>query len=80
MFGQEDDEDEATKELEAKAKAAYKPQMFVQAQAFSGSSSSATTPVKSKRPPLEPEATHYDRDAKAKRRRNMDAFLEELKR
>ncbi|KAF9212697.1 hypothetical protein BGZ59_006439 [Podila verticillata] len=80
VFGQEDDEDEATKELEAKAKAAYKPQMFVQAQVSSGSSSSATTPLKSKRPPLEPEATPYDRDAKAKRRRNMDAFLEELKR
>ncbi|KAF9318428.1 hypothetical protein BG003_011252 [Podila horticola] len=79
VFG-EDDEDDAAKDLEAQAKAAYKPQMFVQAQASSGSSSTSTTPVKSKRTALEPEATPYDRDAKAKRRRNMDAFLEELKR
>ncbi|KAG0040813.1 hypothetical protein BGZ82_008871 [Podila clonocystis] len=61
VFG-EDDEDEAAKDLEAKAKAAYKPQMFVQAQATSGSSSSATTPVKAKRTALEPEVTPYDQE------------------
>ncbi|KAF9354887.1 U2 snRNP-associated SURP domain-containing protein [Mortierella sp. AD094] len=73
VFG-EDDEDEAAKDIEAKAKAAYKPQTFSQ-------STSAST---SKIPPsilgLEPEPTPYVRDAKARRKKEMDAFLEELKR
>ncbi|KAF9207810.1 U2 snRNP-associated SURP domain-containing protein [Haplosporangium sp. Z 27] len=73
IFG-DDDEDEAAKDIEAKAKAAYKPQTFSQ----------TTSTVSKKIPPsilgLEPEPTPYVRDAKARRKKEMDAFLEELKR
>ncbi|KAF9429928.1 U2 snRNP-associated SURP domain-containing protein [Podila epigama] len=84
VFGQDDDDDDdtAAKEMEEKAKAAYKPQMFVQASASSSRSSSTTATTDKAKSLLSHEsgATPYDRDAKAKRRRNMDAFLEELKR
>ncbi|KAF9938786.1 U2 snRNP-associated SURP domain-containing protein [Mortierella alpina] len=81
VFGQ-DDEDEADKDVEAKAKAAYRPQMFVQAS--SSSDSASTSPANNKTnltiPGMEPEPTPYVRDAKARRKKEMDAFLEELKR
>ncbi|KAG0356558.1 hypothetical protein BC939DRAFT_460171 [Gamsiella multidivaricata] len=73
VFG-EDDEDEANKDLEAKAKAAYKPSTLSQPP----STSPAKTPLAI--PGLEPEPTPYVRDAKARRKKEMDAFLEELKR
>ncbi|KAF9178487.1 hypothetical protein BGZ51_008148 [Haplosporangium sp. Z 767] len=80
IFGQDDD-DEAEKELEAKAKAAYKPQMFVKA---SSSASTSTSPASAKTalaiPGMEPEPVPYVRDAKARRKKEMDAFLDELKR
>ncbi|KAF9950461.1 U2 snRNP-associated SURP domain-containing protein [Mortierella alpina] len=81
VFGQ-DDEDEADKDVEAKAKAAYRPQMFVQAS--SSNESVSTSPASNKTnltiPGMEPEPTPYVRDAKARRKKEMDAFLEELKR
>ncbi|KAF9165789.1 U2 snRNP-associated SURP domain-containing protein [Mortierella sp. AD011] len=70
VFG-EDDEDEVAKDIEAKAKAAYKPQTFSQ---------STSTKIPSSILGLEPEPTPYVRDAKARRKKEMDAFLEELKR
>lgn len=81
MFGQ-DDEDEADKDVEAKAKAAYRPQMFVQASSSNESTSSSPTNNKTNLtiPGMEPEPTPYVRDAKARRKKEMDAFLEELKR
>ncbi|KAF9896427.1 U2 snRNP-associated SURP domain-containing protein, partial [Lobosporangium transversale] len=79
IFGDDDDEEEmANKDAEAKAKAAYKPQTFVQAS--SSSSSSTTTSPAAKTLFNTTEPTPYVRDAKAKRKKEMDAFLEELKR
>ncbi|KAF9573526.1 U2 snRNP-associated SURP domain-containing protein [Mortierella alpina] len=81
VFGQ-DDEDEADKDVEAKAKAAYRPQMFVQATSSSESTSTLQANNKTNLtiPGMEPEPTPYVRDAKARRKKEMDAFLEELKR
>ncbi|KAF8933829.1 U2 snRNP-associated SURP domain-containing protein [Dissophora ornata] len=79
VFGEDDEDDEASKELEAKAKAAYKPHMLSQSSSTTTSASaSAKAPLTVSR--LEPEPTPYVRDAKAKRKKEMDAFLEELKR
>ncbi|KAI1319858.1 U2 snRNP-associated SURP domain-containing protein [Mortierella claussenii] len=76
VFGEDDDEEEeANKEIEAKAKAAYKPQTFLQS---SSSTLTSASPIKATA--ILPEATPYVRDAKAKRKKEMDAFLEELKR
>jgi U2-associated protein SR140 len=76
VFGDDDEEDERNKELEAKAKAAYKPNIPSQSSSstVSGKTGSANTSG------FEPESTPYVRDAKAKRKKEMDAFLEELKR
>ncbi|KAG0309539.1 U2 snRNP-associated SURP domain-containing protein [Dissophora globulifera] len=77
VFGDDDEDDEASKDLEAKAKAAYRPPALSQT---STSGASAIAPAPHAIPGLEPEPTPYIRDAKAKRKKEMDAFLEELKR
>ncbi|KAF9110426.1 U2 snRNP-associated SURP domain-containing protein [Mortierella sp. AM989] len=73
VFGEEE-EDDAAKDIEAKAKAAYKPQTFSQ------SIRASSTKIPASILGLEPEPTPYVRDAKAKRKKEMDAFLEDLKR
>ncbi|KAG0046139.1 U2 snRNP-associated SURP domain-containing protein [Gryganskiella cystojenkinii] len=85
VFGQEDDDEEENKDLAEKAKAAYKPQAFSGTNSNSNSSS-ASSPAKTTLnfPGQEFEstasATPFVKDTKAKRRQNMDAFFEELKR
>ncbi|KAG0216594.1 hypothetical protein BGX33_012452 [Mortierella sp. NVP41] len=85
VFGQddEDDDNEAEKEAAAKAKAGNKPPGFVQASTTTASPATVT-PAKSSgaKPSLgqDQEATPYVRDAKARRKAEMDAYLEELKR
>ncbi|KAF9434026.1 U2 snRNP-associated SURP domain-containing protein [Entomortierella beljakovae] len=68
IFGEDDEDDEAN-ESETK-KVDSKPQM----------QSTSTTKIPPSILGLEPEPTPYVRDAKARRRKEMDAFLEELKR
>ncbi|KAF9350385.1 U2 snRNP-associated SURP domain-containing protein [Mortierella sp. NVP85] len=79
VFGEDDDDDEMSKELEAKAKAAYKPNILPPSSitpATSASGKAASSSIAG----IESESTPYVRDAKAKRKKEMDAFLEELKR
>lgn len=84
MFGQEDDdeeENEAEKEAAAKAKAAQKPPGFIQASTTAATASVATTLAKSPaKVAQEQEGTIYIRDAKARRKKEMDDHLEAIKR
>lgn len=79
VFGDDDDDDEMTKELEAKAKATYKPNIPPQSSPIAASTTTASASGKSA-PGIESDSMPYVRDAKAKRKKEMDAFLEELKR
>lgn len=84
MFGQDDDEEEneAEKEAAAKAKAGQKPPGFVQASTTAATTVSVTTtPTKSPgaKAVLEQEGTLYIRDAKARRKKEMDDHLEAIK-
>lgn len=84
MFGQDDDEEEneAEKEAAAKAKAGQKAPGFVQASTTAATIAPVTTtPTK---PPgvkavQEQESTPYIRDAKARRKKEMDDHLEAIK-
>lgn len=79
VFGQEDDEGEK-RDLAAKAAAAYKPQALSSSASNASSSSTTTSKPSLSFLKQEPEPTPYVKDTKAKRRQNMDAFFEELKR
>lgn len=86
MFGQDDDdeeENEAEKEAaaKAKAKAGQKPPGFVQASTTTATASVATTLAKSPaKVAQEQEGAPYIRDAKARRKKEMDDHLEAIKR
>lgn len=84
MFGQDDDEEEheAEKEAAAKAKTGQKPPGFVQASTTAATTASVTAmPIKSPgtKAVQEQESTLYIRDAKARRKKEMDDHLEAIK-
>jgi U2-associated protein SR140 len=85
VFGQDDEdeeENEAEKDAAAKAKAGQKPPGFV--QAFTTATTASTTATLAKSPAAkatqEQEGTLYIRDAKARRKKEMDDHLEAIKR
>ncbi|KAH7057753.1 hypothetical protein BKA57DRAFT_447667 [Linnemannia elongata] len=84
VFGQDDDEEEheAEKEAAAKAKTGQKPPGFVQASTTAATTASVTAmPIKSPgtKAVQEQESTLYIRDAKARRKKEMDDHLEAIK-
>ncbi|KAG9071836.1 U2 snRNP-associated SURP domain-containing protein [Linnemannia hyalina] len=84
VFGQDDDEEEneAEKEAVANTKAGQKPPGFVQASTTAATTlSAATTPIKlpAAKAVQEQESTPYIRDAKARRKKEMDDHLEAIK-
>ncbi|KAK3848146.1 MAG: hypothetical protein J3R72DRAFT_429957 [Linnemannia gamsii] len=90
VFGQDDEDDEANeaekeKEAAAKARAGQRPPGFVQAStttvAAAMTAASVTTPAKlpGSTTLQEQESTPYIRDAKARRKKEMDDHLEAIK-
>ncbi|KAG0314102.1 U2 snRNP-associated SURP domain-containing protein [Linnemannia gamsii] len=85
VFGQDDEdeeENEAEKDAAAKAKAGQKPPGFVQASTTATTASTTATLAKSPaaKATQEQEGTLYIRDAKARRKKEMDDHLEAIKR
>ncbi|KAF9152936.1 U2 snRNP-associated SURP domain-containing protein [Linnemannia schmuckeri] len=83
VFGQDEDEEEneAEKEAVAKSKAGQKPPGFVQASTTATTAPAMTVPTKSPgaKTAQEQESTPYIRDAKARRKKEMDDHLEAIK-